>query len=143
MVGYIYASGRHRCRNTGLGICRLMPSKNGTTPNRFESELDDYPGFFTLPSPFTDTHMRVWWKHAIAPLKELSRLDYETYDGEWAALVELIREYGEWSIKAVPPGDLDKGAMPMAVKAWAMEVGALYIYPFLPPKARRLALVTM
>ena len=103
-------------------------------PGHFESELADYPGHFELPHPFLERHMKLWWKEAIEPLKGLSRLDYEFYDGEWGAAVKLIREYGTWSVEAVPVGDLESDGIPSIVKAWVLKDSAEYIYPFLPPR---------
>jgi hypothetical protein len=103
-------------------------------PGHFDSELEDYPGYFELPHPFLDRHMQLWWKHAIEPLKGLSRLDFEFYDAEWLAAVKLITEYGTWAVKAVPTGDLSSDSVPSAVKAWVMQKTSEYIYPFLPPK---------
>ena len=102
-------------------------------PGHFESELDDYPGFFELPHPFLDRHMKLWWKEAIEPLKGVTRLDYAFYDGEWNAAIKLIREHGKWSIDGVPIGDLESDGVPSVVKAWVKEA-AEYIYPFLPPR---------
>jgi hypothetical protein len=111
-------------------------------PGHFESELEDYPGYFELPHPFLDRHMKLWWLHAMEPLKGLGRLDFDFYDADWKAAVELITQYGTWSIKAVPVGDLKSDGVPSAVKAWVMQQASEYIYPFLPLKMRVAALGT-
>lgn len=112
----------------------------GIDVKEFTSELDDYPGTFSLPDPFLDRHMRVWWEKAIKPLKGLSQLDYEYYDGEWQAAVELIEKFGAWAVEDVPIGDLGSDAVPMSVKAWVMGVTSDHILPFLPPRIKLRAL---
>ena len=105
-------------------------------PGYFESEIDDYPGSFTLPHPFLERHMRAWWEKAITPLKGLNTLDYAFYDGEWQAAVELINQFGKWNVDGVAVGDLDTDGVPMVVKSWVMQEVSDYVYPFLPPKLR-------
>ena len=100
----------------------------------FESSLDGFPGSFSLPDPFLDRHVKAWWALAIAPLKGLSRFDYEFYDGEWAAAVELITKFGQWAVDDVPVGDLSTDSVPAAVKTWVTREVDGYVYPFLPPK---------
>lgn len=106
-------------------------------PGRFESSLDDYPGYFELPHPFLERHMRAWWQEAIDPLKNLTHLDFEYYNGEYKAAVRLIREFGVWVVDNVALGDLDTDGAPSEVKAWIMAEAAEYIYPFLPHSIRR------
>ena len=103
----------------------------------FESVLEDYPGYFELPNPFLDRHMKVWWTMAITPLGPLTDLDFEFYDGEWKAAVELITKFGKWAVDGVPEGDLDSDNVPSDVKAWVMLVGSLYIFPKLPIRIQR------
>ena len=115
-----------------------MASDNGTAPGHYDSKgrdgLEDYPGYFELPHPFLDRHIKLWWKEAIEPLNGLSRLDYAFYDGEWDAAVKLIRDHGKWEVDAVPIGDLESDGVPSIVKSWVMKEAADYIYPFLPPR---------
>ena len=87
--------------------------------------------------------MKLWWSKAIAPLADVTRLDYEYYDGEWLAAVALIRDFGEWKVKDVAVGVLDSDEVPSAVKGWVTAKADEYIYPFLPPKMLRLILATM
>ena len=103
----------------------------------FECALCDYPGYFKLPNPFLDRHMKIWWEVAVNPLKKLSEFDWAFYDGEWQAAVELIRDFGEWEIEGVPAGDLTTDGVPAIVKAWVMQEANAYIYPFLPYNIRR------
>jgi hypothetical protein len=113
-----------------------MSDDNPETPGHFDSELDDYPGYFELPHPFLDRHMRVWWKHAIEDVKGLGSLDFELYDGEWKGLVALVERHGKWAVEGVPVGDLASDGVPMVVKSWAMQEADNYIYPFLPLRIR-------
>lgn len=83
--------------------------------------------------------MKVWWQNAVTALKEVTRADYEFYDGEWNALVELVTQFGAWDIEGVPVGDLTTDGVPMAVKTWAMEKANEYITPFLTPRMKLLA----
>ena len=99
--------------------------------------LVDYPGCFTLPDPFLDRHMKVWWEVAINPLKKLSEFDFAFYDGEWRAAVKLIKDYGKWDVEGVPIGDLDTDGVPSIVKSWVMQEASSYIYPFLPYNIKR------
>ena len=99
--------------------------------------LVDYPGYFTLPSPFLDRHTKVWWEIAINPLKKLSEFDFAFYDGEWQAAIKLILEFGEWEVEGVPVGDLTTDSVPAIVKSWVMQEASTYIYPFLPFNIRR------
>lgn len=101
----------------------------------FESPLEDYPGSFGLPDPFLAKHVKAWWSLAVEPLKGVSRFDFEFYDGEWKAVVELIQKWGAWNVEGVPPGDLLTDDVPAAVQSWVMKEADGYIYPFLPPKA--------
>ncbi len=103
----------------------------------FESVDPDYPGFFELPHPFLDRHMKLWWAFGVEPLKALSTFDFDFYDGEWKAAVELIQKYGKWSVDGVPEGDLDGDNVPSKVKAWALQEASAYIYPLLPFSIRR------
>ena len=103
----------------------------------FESEVPVYPGSFTLPQPFLDRHMRIWWDGAFEQRKELDTLDYDYAECEWRAYVALIREFGAWNIDGVPKGDLDGGGMPMAVKAWVTLEASNYVIPFVPPNRWR------
>ena len=103
----------------------------------FTSELDDYPGSFSLPEPFLERHMRAWWEVAIKPLEGMSELAYERYDAEWQGTVKLIREFGKWDIEAVSIGDLDSDAIPMEIKAWVNQDASLYVFPFLPLAIKR------
>ncbi len=109
----------------------------------FESVLEDYPGYFELPHPFLDRHMKVWWKLAIDPRDNWTPLDFEYYDGEYKAAVKLITEFGKWAVKGVPKGDLDSDNMPSDVKSWVMLVGSLYIFPKLPISVQRKMFETM
>ena len=104
------------------------------TPGVFVSTLADYPGSFTLPAPFLDQHMRVWWDVAIAPAKKMDAADFDFYHVEWQGVVKLIMDFGFWNIDSVPRGDLDNGNVPAAVKKWVLQVSGEYIYPFLPPR---------
>lgn len=103
-------------------------------PGHFDSNLDDYPGFFELPHPFLDRHMKLWWKEAIEPLKGLTRLDYAFYDGEWSAVVALIQGHGKWEIEGIPVGDLESDSVPSIVKAWVTKEASEYISRFLSPR---------
>ena len=98
----------------------------------FTSELESFPGNFSLPDPFLDRHMKAWWSKAIVPLKTTSKFDWERYEGEWAACISLITEYGVWNVEGVSIGDLQSDAVPSAVKAWVMGAIAVYVAPFLP-----------
>jgi hypothetical protein len=118
---------------------RLEASRRG----HFESVLEDYPGYFELPFPFLDRHMKVWWTLAIDPLKSLTPLDFEYYDGEWKAAVALIKKSGKWAVDGVSKDDLDSDNVPSDVKAWVMLVGSLYIYPKLPISVQRKKFETM
>ncbi len=118
---------------------RLEESRRG----HFESVLEDYPGYFELPFPFLDRHMKVWWEMAITPLGKLTDLDFERYDGEWKAAVKLIKEFGKWAIDGVPEGDLDTDNIPSEVKQWVMLAGSLYIFPKLPISIQRKLFATM
>lgn len=112
-------------------------------PGRFVSEIPGYPGHFSLPHPFLDRHMRLWWQTAFEDVRDVSRIEYEAYNAEWNAAAALIRDFGEWSIENVPPGDLDTDNVPMVVKTWVMAKASEYVYPFLMPKQKRLALGTI
>ncbi len=105
-------------------------------PGHFESELEDYPGSFELPHPFMERHMRLWWQHAMEPLKALDQLDFEFYNADWLGAVELIKQYGSWDIKAVAPADLGTDNVPSLVKAWVQTEADNYIFPFLPLRMR-------
>jgi hypothetical protein len=107
-------------------------------PGRFVSNIDGYPGHFSLPHPLQARHMRVWWKITVEDASDIERLDYDAYDAEWQAYVTLIRDFGEWAIENVPPGDLDGESVPASVQVWVMEKGNEYIYPFLMPRQRQL-----
>ena len=112
--------------------------KKAAKRGHFISTLEDYPGFFELPHPFLDRHMKLWWKSAIDPLNTLTPLDFDFYDGEWTAAVSLIQKYGEWAVENVSEGDLESDeAMPSVVKAWVMRQASSYIYPFLPQSIQR------
>ena len=111
-----------------------MPEEN---PGYFESELDSYPGSFTLPHPFLDRHMKAWWDAAFEQRKGIPELSYEYAECEWEAAVKLIRDYGEWKIKGVPVGDLGTDGMVMEVKRWVMLEVDNYVYPFVPPNRLR------
>ena len=106
-------------------------------PGYFESEIDEYPGYFSLPHPFLDRHMRAWWDAAFEQKKGMVELDYDYAECEWKAVAKLIREFGEWKIEGIPAGDLDGGGMVMDVKKWVMLEADNYIYPFLPPNRLR------
>ena len=94
-------------------------------PGYFESEIDEYPGSFTLPHPILDRHMRKWWDVAFSQ-REGDVLDYDYAEFEWKAYVALILEFGSWDVDGVPKGDLDGGGMPMVVKSWVMaEIGCV------------------
>jgi len=101
-----------------------------------ESQLEDYPGTFSLPEPFLDMHMRAWWEASIEPLKGMSQLDYDFFEPEWNGALVLIREFGSWGIEGIPLGELESDAMPSAVKSWAMQEVSNYVTNFLPPKAK-------
>lgn len=109
----------------------------GIGVKQFTSELEQYPGSFSLPDPFLDRHMRVWWEKAITPLKKLSTVDFEYYDGEWQAAVDLITQFGAWDVEGMPIGDLTSDSVPMSVKNWVMQEAANHIYPFLPLGVKR------
>ena len=105
-------------------------------PGYFESEIDEYPGSFTLPHPFLDRHMRCWWDAAFKQ-REGDVMDYDYAEFEWKAYVALILEFGEWTVKGVSKGDLDGGGMPMVVKSWVTQEASNYIIPFVPPNRLR------
>lgn len=106
-------------------------------PGYFESEIDEYPGSFTLPHPFLDRHMRCWWDAAFLQRKGIDALDYDYAECEWKAVVALITKYGEWKVKGVPVGDLEGDGMVMEVKRWVMMEVDNYVYPFVPPNRLR------
>ena len=106
-------------------------------PGYFESEIDGYPGSFTLPHPFLDRHMREWWDAAFKKRKGTDVVDYEYAEFEWEAYVALITKYGSWDVEGVPVGDLDGGGMPMVVKAWVVQEASTYIIPFVPQNRLR------
>lgn len=117
-----------------------MPSKKeDDKPGRFKSELADYPGYFDLPYPFMNSHVKIWFADAITPLKGLTKLDYAYYEGEWEAAVKLITEYGDWQVEGVKVGELTTGDIPAAVSSWVLGEVSAYVIPFLPPKLRLLA----
>ncbi len=122
---------------------QLEAKQEAARRGHFESILEDYPGYFELPFPFLDRHMKVWWEMAITPLGSLTDLDFERYDGEWKAAVELIKKFGKWAIDSVPEGDLDTDNVPSDVKAWVMLAGSLYIFPKLPRSIQRKLFGTM
>ena len=105
----------------------------------FESEIDGYPGSFTMPHPFLDRHMRCWWDNAFILRKkqELEAIDYDYAECEWKAYVALITKYGKWNIENVPVGDLDSDGMPMVVKVWVTKEASDYVVPFVPPNRLR------
>jgi hypothetical protein len=113
-----------------------MAEDEKVQPGHFESSLEDYQGYFELPHPFLERHMKAWWEVAITPLKNLTQLDYEFYDGEYRGAVKLIAQHGKWAVDALPVGDLDTDSVPSEVKAWIMQEASAYIYPFLPPSIR-------
>ena len=98
----------------------------------FISELDDFPGSFSLPDPFLDRHMRVWWQTAIPAHRDHTRFDWEQHEGEWKADVQLITEFGKWNLDGVPVGDLTSDGVPSIVKAWVMREMSIFILPFVP-----------
>ena len=98
----------------------------------FTSELEAFPGSFSLPDPFLDRHMRVWWETAIPAQKDHTRFDWERHEGEWKAAVKLIVEFGAWSVEGVPVGDLTSDGVPSPVKSWVMGQVSKYIAPFVP-----------
>jgi len=104
-------------------------------PKQFDSSLESFPGSFELPNPVLDRHVKAWWSKAIKPLQGLGRFDFEFYDAEWLAAIELITLYGKWNIDGVAIGDLSTDSVPAAVKSWVTGEVASYIYPFLPRKA--------
>ena len=99
---------------------------------QFDSELEDFPGSFSLPDPFLDRHMKVWWETAIPPQRDHTRFDWEQHDGEWKACIQLVTEFGKWNVDNVPVGDLTSDGVPSAVKAWVMGAVSAYIAPFVP-----------
>ena len=109
----------------------------------FESVLEDYPGYFELPFPFLDRHMKVWWKLAISPVETLSEYEYAYYTCDWNEAVELITKYGKWTVDGVPEGDLDTDNVPSDVKSWVMMAASLYIVPKLPISLQRKKFGTM
>jgi hypothetical protein len=111
-------------------------------PGYFESEIEEYPGSFTLPHPFLDRHMRKWWDAAFEQRKG-DAMDYDYAEFEWQAYVALILEFGEWEIKGVPKGDLDGGGMVMEVKVWVTQEASEYLIPFLPRNRLRTFVGTM
>jgi len=110
---------------------------------QFDSEIDEFPGSFSLPDPMLDRHMRVWWEEAIVKVKGIPENDYEFYDAEWKAAIALINGFGAWNVEGVPPGDLLTDGVPMSVKAWVKEKVTLFMVPFLPLALRRQALGIM
>jgi hypothetical protein len=109
---------------------------------KFESELDAYPGYFMLPDPFLERHMRTWWTFAVEKLKGVGQLEFEFFDSEWHAAIALIMNYGEWDVVGVPIGDIQTDSVPMDVKKWVMEATSNYVYPFLPGPMLRKAFGT-
>lgn len=101
-------------------------------PGYFVSELDEYPGWFQLPHPFLNRHIKVWWDIAVKPTKTLDRFDLEMYRGDYDAAVRLIRDYGEWHVDGVTLADLEGEDVPAAVFKWVSDAASGYIFPFLP-----------
>ncbi len=122
---------------------QLEAKQEAARRGHFESVLDDYPGYFELPYPFLDRHMKIWWEMAITPRDKWTPLDFEYHHIEYEAAVELITKFGKWAIDDVPKGDLDSDNMPSAVKAWVMLAGSLYIFPKLPISVQRKMFETM
>jgi len=105
---------------------------------RFECSLEGYGGFFELPYPFLDRHMRTWWKVAMEDDEREGAYAYSTHDREWLASVELIERFGKWAVDGVPVGDLKSDGVPMAVKVWVTKEVDGYVFPFLMPSMLRL-----
>ncbi len=124
-------------------VDELEAKQEAARRGHFEIVLDDYPGYFELPFPFLDRHMKVWWKLAIDPRDQWTPLDFAYHHCEYEAAVKLIKEFGKWAIDGVPAGDLDSDNMPSDVKAWVMLAGSLYIFPKLPISVQRKMFETM
>jgi hypothetical protein len=80
--------------------------------------------------------MRVWWSKAIADTQGKTAAEFELYDAEWIAAVELITQFGAWNVDGVPVGDLLTDGVPMVVKTWVAEEVDEYVYPFLPARIK-------
>jgi hypothetical protein len=104
---------------------------------QFDSELNDFPGSFSIPDPMLDRHMRVWWEEAVVKVKGVPENEYEFYDAEWKAAIALINGFGAWNVEGVPPGDLLTDGVPIAVKAWVKDEVDAYLLPFLPLRLKR------
>ena len=122
---------------------QLEAKQEAARRGHFESVLEDYPGYFELPFPFLDRHMKVWWKLAVKPREQGNPLAFEYYHGEYEGIVKLIKEFGEWAVDSVPEGDLDSDNVPSEVKAWVVLAGSLYIFPKLPRSIQRKMFETM
>lgn len=122
-----------------------MVDKNGShPPGYYEPDVDKYPnlekypGHIQFPYPLELTHFKAWWKTAIESAKELTKLDWETFEGEWEGAKTLLLEYGEWEIKDVPRGHVKENRVSLELVSWVTECADDYIWPQLSVKKARL-----
>lgn len=109
-----------------------------SAPGRYDSPFEDHPGYIQFPYPMMFPHFRDWWKAAVEPLKNLTRLDFDHLDCEWQGAKKLITEYGEWAIQGVAVGDAKNDNVPLEVISWVEDCAEDYIWPQLSEKKRRL-----
>lgn len=117
--------------------------KEAQKPGYYPSKLKDYPGYIQFPHPFTYRHFQAWWSKAVAPLKGLTKLDWEATNAEWQGAKELVLEFGEWAIQGVAIGDAREDSLPLEVISFVVDCADDYIAPLLAQKKMRwLSIVT-
>lgn len=118
--------------------------KDKWPPGYYEPDIEkypglaDYPGHIRFPFPLELPHFKAWWKAAIEAAKNLSKLDWDTFEGEWEASKVLLVEFGEWEIKGVPVGNVRENRVPLELVSWVTECADEYIWPQLSVKKARL-----
>ena len=106
-------------------------------PGYYPSELEAYPGHICFPYPLTLPQFKVWWKASVESVKELTRLDFNSFNAEWEGAKRLLIEFGEWEIKGVPIGEVKADNVPLEVVSWVCDCAEDYIWPQLSSKKQR------